>query len=138
MPKIPSEMEGVTIEFGDKVNGSVDSKVISALKHMLAGGKISTHKIEKIYISSANDQHVLPSRHVQGQGKAVDISRINGKKMSVYYPGDPEVKAITEGLQTRFETFVHRRENFGPFMKYKNGSSHPVSGHTDHIHISVN
>lgn len=79
-----------------------------------------------------------PSRHVQGEGKAVDISRINGNKMSIFYPGNATVKAVVDAMQTEFENYTHRRENFGPFMKKKLDNNHQVSGHGDHIHLSVN
>lgn len=96
------------------------------------------HALTKIYISSANDQHQLPSRHVQGNGKAIDISRINNMKMSLLYPFDPTVKAIVNAMQSKFETYIHKRENFGPSFKKKLGNNHPVPGHGDHIHFSVN
>lgn len=58
-----------------------------------------------------------PSRHVQGEGKVVDNSRINGNKMSIFYPDNATVKAVVDAMQTEFENYTHRRENFGPFMK---------------------
>lgn len=36
---------------------------------------------------------------MQGLGKAVDISRINGMRMSTHYPADPAVRQITDALQ---------------------------------------
>ncbi len=50
----------------------------------------------------------------------------------------PAVKAIVDAMQTEFETYLHRRENFGPLFKKKLGIDHPVPGHNDHIHFSVN
>ena len=97
------------------------------------------HTLLKIFVSSVKDgSHSANSRHFQGLGKAVDISRINGKKMSVHYPSDPAVKAIVDAIQTAFETYGKKRENFGPFMKKKNGADFTVGGHADHVHISVN
>lgn len=138
MPTIPGNINGVLIEFSPNTNKSVDQKIIDALKHTLSTNIVAGHTLTKVYISSANDQHTFPSRHVQGAGKAVDISRINGMKMSVFYPSNPTVKAITDALQNKFESFPHRRENFGPLFKKKLGSAHNVSGHGDHIHFSVN
>jgi hypothetical protein len=83
MPDIPDKINGVTVEFGSSVDKSVDQRVIDALKKVVKPGIASGHTLTKIYISSANDQHKAPSRHVQGEGKAVDISRINGMKMSL-------------------------------------------------------
>ena len=80
----------------------------------------------------------MPSRHVQGSGKAIDISRINGLKMSLHYKTNEAVQEITNAIQREFETFSHKRENFGPLFKKKLGKPHPVSGHGDHIHLSVN
>jgi hypothetical protein len=70
--------------------------------------------------------------------KAVDISRINGIKIVIGYPNDPEVKAIVDAIQIAFETFSDRRENFGPYAKTKLGKPWSVSGHDDHIHLSIN
>ncbi len=138
MPDIPSNINGVTVEFSPNVNKAVDQRVIDALKVVVKPQVAAGHMLSKIYISSANDQHQFPSRHVQGNGKAVDISRINDMKMAAYYPSNTTVKAVVDALQTAFEGYVHRRENFGPSFKKKLGSAHPVSGHNDHIHFSVN
>jgi hypothetical protein len=138
VPIIPGNINSVLIEFSPNVNKNVDQKIIDALKHVLSTNVTSGHTLTKVYISSANDQHTFPSRHVQGAGKAVDISRINGMKMSVFYPSNLTVKAITDALQNKFESFAHKRENFGPLFKKKLGNPHNVSGHGDHIHFSVN
>ena len=47
------------------------------------------------------------------------------------------IKAIVDSIQTTFESYSHRRENFGPLFKRKLGKDHPVKGHQDHIHLSV-
>ncbi|WDE08801.1 hypothetical protein SG34_033450 [Thalassomonas viridans] len=138
MPAIQGSINGVLVEFSPNVNKDVDQRILDALKRVIKTDIASDHTLMKIYISSANDQHELPSRHVQGKGKAVDISRINGMKMSVNYPGDATVKAIVDALQTEFENYPHKRENFGPFFKKKLGEPYSVSGHSDHIHFSVN
>ena len=96
------------------------------------------HTLSKIYISSANDQHTSPSRHVQGNGKAIGHLPYKWGKMSEHYPSDTTVKAIVDAMQKEFENYTHRRENFGPSMKKKLGAAHSVSGHGDHIHFSVN
>ncbi|MCF6252509.1 MAG: hypothetical protein L3J75_14775 [Methylococcaceae bacterium] len=81
MSDIPSNINGVTIEFSSLVNKSVDPRVVDALK-LIVKTNIATSKVlSKLYISSANDQHKSPSRYVQGKGKAVDISRINDMKL---------------------------------------------------------
>lgn len=138
MPTIPSAINGVTVDFSSAVNKSVDQKIIDALKQVVKPAIATGYTLSKIYISSANDQHKSPSRHVLGNGKAVDISRINGNKLSLTYPSNATVKAVVDAMQTEFENYKHRRENFGPFVKKKLGNKLTVSGHGDHIHFSVN
>ena len=138
MPTIPNTINGVTVDFSTAVNKSVDQKIIDALNAVVKPAIATGYTLNKIYISSANDQHQSPSRHVLGSGKAVDISRVNGNKLSLSYPSNTTVKAIVDAMQTEFENYANRRENFGPFMKKKLGSNHSVSGHGDHMHFSVN
>lgn len=138
MPNIASNINGVSVEFSPNVNKSVSQRVIDALRAVVKPNIAPGHVLNKIYISSANDQHQLPSRHVQGGGNAVDISRINGMKIAVSYRSNPSVKAIVDAMQTQFENYSHRRENFGPLLKKKLGKNHPVAGHADHMHFSVN
>lgn len=138
MPDIPSSLNSVKVEFATTVDKDVDQKLITALKQVVKTDIASGHVLSKIYVSSANDSHTLPSRHMQGDGKAVDISRINGKKMASFYPGDATVTAIVDAMQDAFELCANRRENFGPHFKKKLGKPHVVSGHGDHIHFSVN
>jgi len=138
MPDIPDKINGVTVEFSSAVNKSVDKKIIDGLKQIIKSGIATDHVLTKIYISSANDQHQSPSRHVSGNGKAVDISRINGLKLSTSYSSNATVKAIVNAMQAEYENFTHRRENFGPHIKKKSGSDYSVSGHGDHMHFSVN
>lgn len=78
MPTIQGNVNGVLVEFSPNVNKDVDQKILEALKKVVKTNIVSGHILRKIYISSANDQHKFPSRHVQGAGKAIDISRING------------------------------------------------------------
>ena len=138
MPQLPASINGVTIEFSQTVNKTVDQKIINALKHCIKPNIAKGYTLSKIYISSANDSHKLPSRHVQGLGKAVDISRVNGLKMSSHYKNNKTVQEITNAIQNTFGTYTHKRENFGPLLKNKFGKPYLVSGHSDHIHISVN
>jgi hypothetical protein len=136
MPKIPNMINCVSVQFASSVNEDVTQRMIDALKHCIDSQIAPGHAFTKIYISSAYDSHSLPSRHMQQ--KAVDISRINGKKIASSYPQDAAVKAIVDTIQKSFETYPHRRENFGPHLKKKLGQSWTVSGHHDHIHLSVN
>jgi hypothetical protein len=138
MPTISNTINGVAVEFSQNVNNNVDQRIIDSLNLVVKSNIAPGHTLTKIYISSANDQHALPSRHVQAGGKAVDISRINGMKMSQFYPSNASVKAIVNAMQTEFENYIHRRENFGPYFKKKLGINQSVSGHGDHVHFSVN
>ena len=136
MPSIPSNINGVTIEFASTVNKDVDQIMINGLKQCIKTSIAAGHTLSKIYISSAYDSHTLPSRHMQK--KAVNISRINGTKIVLGYPQNAAVKAIVDAIQDKFESFTNRRENYGPYLKKKLGQAQTISGHNDHIHISVN
>lgn len=138
MSLIGNVINGVNIKYGPGVSQEVDIRVIEGLRRVLKPNIAEGHMLSEIYISSANDQHEQPSRHVMGGGKAVDISRINGMKMAVFYTSNASVKAIADAIQSAFETYTYRRENFGPFFKKKLGTPMPMAGHLDHIHLSVN
>jgi hypothetical protein len=136
MAQIPTTINGVAVEFDTSVGNDVDQSVIEGLKHCVKPAIAAGHTLQRIFVSSAFDSHTAPSRHVQH--KAVDISRINGTKIVIGYPGDPDIKAIVDAIQTAFESYSRRRENFGPHFKHKLGKPFTVGGHKDHIHLSVN
>jgi hypothetical protein len=136
MATIPTVINGVTIQFAPTVVNNVNQWIVDALKHCLKTGIISSNGLHTVYISSAADSHTAPSRHVQH--KAVDISRLNGIKIAVGYPGNSFIKSVVDAIQNEFESYPHKRENFGPHLKKKLGAPWPVSGHGDHIHLSVN
>jgi hypothetical protein len=136
MPHIPATINGVAVDCDQTVSNDVDQAVVDGLKHCIKTNIAPGHSLLWIFISSASDSHNLPSRHAQK--KAVDISRINGIKMVIGYPNDVALKAIVDAIQTEFESFSKRRENFGPHFKHKLGKPFNVSGHKDHIHLSVN
>src|SRR5262245_1284200 len=112
MAQIPSAINGVLVEFGTTVVNDVDQAVVDALMHCVNPNVPTGQTLNKIFVSSASDSHVMPSRHAQK--KAVDISRINGTKIVLGYPSNAALKAIVDALQNAFETFAKRRENFGP------------------------
>ncbi|MDH5545422.1 MAG: hypothetical protein OEZ43_07515 [Gammaproteobacteria bacterium] len=136
MPTIPSSINSVVVEFANSVNKDVAQVLINGLNHCIKADVASGFTLDKIYISSAKDSHTLPSRHMQS--KAVDISRVNGTKIAIGYPQGGAIKAIVDAIQDSFESFASKRENFGPHLKKKLGNNYSVSGHNDHIHISVN
>lgn len=140
MASIPVTINGVSVEFGEDVINDVSDTLVRGLSHCIRPYFPLNQTLTKIYISALKDHHGAPnqvhSRH--NQKKAVDISRINGVKIAISYPGNTAVKALVDAIQTSFESYAHRRENFGPLFKKKLGQNWAVSGHHDHIHLSVN
>jgi len=141
LAQIPDEINGVTIHFAPDVHNAVDSNLVRALHYCIYKSIAATHTryLHEIWISSVSDHHDKPSqknsRH--NQRKAVDISRINGLRISEYYGRDPHITAVVDGIQEKFELAPLRRENFGPHRKLKNGNTHFVKGHHDHVHLSI-
>lgn len=135
MRDIPAAINGVKIEFFSKVNRSVNESLITGLRRCIRPEIAKGFTLSKIFIYSANDQHEMPSRH--SQAKAVDISRINGKRIGPHYASDRQLREIVNAIQTAFETFSGRRENFGPYLKFKHGKKWDIDKHKDHIHLSV-
>lgn len=136
MPAIPSNINGVVVDFAPAVNNNVVQRVIDALLFCVSPNVSPGNPLARVFVSSARRQNPNASRHNTGQ--AVDISRINGKKIINGFPSDPQVRAIVTALQQKFESFPQRRENFGPAFKKKLGQPFQVAGHQDHIHYSVN
>lgn len=136
MAQIPSLINGVTILFNTTVVNDVTQWLVDGLNHCVKSNIAPGTTLATLYVSSAYDSHVLPSRHMQH--KAVDLSRINGVLIANSYPSNGAIKAVVDAIQTNFETYVHRRENFGPHFKKKLGLPFVVGGHHDHVHLSVN
>jgi hypothetical protein len=136
MAQIPGMINGVAVQFSPTVVNDVAQWVIEGLKHCVNTNIAPGATLTTVYVSSAYDSHTLPSRHMQH--KAVDLSRINGLLIGNAYPSNSSVKAIVDAIQTAFEAYPHRRENFGPFLKKKLGQNFVIAGHKDHIHLSVN
>jgi hypothetical protein len=134
--KIGNTLNTVTVEYGIGADNEVSTSLVTLLKAVVKSDVATGHTLSKIYVGyTTNGKHGKHSRHKSG--KAVDISRINGKKMSTNYPSDADVKAITDALQTAADSSSGIRENFGPSFKHKHGKAWSVSGHKDHIHFSV-
>lgn len=57
-------MNGVSVRYGPGVNQHVDPRVIEGLRRAIKPNIAEGHVLSEIYISSANDQHELPSRYV--------------------------------------------------------------------------
>src|SRR5690606_15413764 len=101
MAYLPNTINEVAVEYSTTVNRTVEQRVVDALNLIIRRDVAAGHTLESIYISSAADSHSMPSRHAQS--KAVDISRINGKKMAIYYGTDNAVTAIVDAIQNAFE-----------------------------------
>lgn len=136
MPAIPTDINGVKVNFASAVNNNAQPLVISALRHCIKPNVAPGHQLDSIFVSSVRRQNPNSSRH--NTGRAVDISRINGVRMDGGFASNPHVNAIVKAIQAAFESFPERRENFGPALKKKLGAPFQVSGHHDHIHLSVN
>lgn len=136
MAFIPGSINGVNVDFAPSaVAIGVDQRLVDGLSHCIRSNVDVGYPLQTIYISSAMDSHQSPSRHVPG--KAIDISRINGKYIGDSWNNNAEVTAIIKAIQDTFESFQYRRENFGPHLKNKSGQPYSVGGHSDHIHLSV-
>ncbi len=143
---VPATIDGVTMVKASSVNDSALKSIVTDQLEAVISSTMENVQLDSIYISSANDgSHGSNSRHYTDL--AVDISRVktegatDWQKMSVHYPGTENVKKVVEGLQNGFESQVGTpgiRENFGPYIKKKNGGNWIVGGHNDHIHISCN
>ena len=134
---IGSSINGVGVDYGTGANNKVEQSLINLLKAVVKPGVASGQTLNRIFVgATTNGSHAADSRHYSG--KAIDISRINGKKMSVSYPSDAAVKAIVDALQVEADNQAGIRENFGPHFKHKLKANWSVAGHNDHIHWSVN
>lgn len=146
-PLTLSNGDQVSLQFGTtksdnkNANQEVSIDLIASIKNAIeqANYKLSaSEKITSIYImATTNGKHSPTSNH--SNGTAIDISRINGIKMSL----SGVTNQITE-LQKGFDGFIWIRENFGPAFKHKyynsNGTwdlNYNIGGHKDHIHVSI-
>ncbi|MEB2787397.1 hypothetical protein, partial [Algoriphagus persicinus] len=132
---------GVTDSDNKSANQEVAELLIEGLQAAIknANANLSAlEKITRIYVAATtNGAHGSTSNHYNG--RAIDISRINGSKMA----STGVTNQITQ-LQLAMDNFPNVRENFGPYFKHKYSSesnswnyNHPVGGYGDHIHFSV-
>lgn len=129
----------IEVEFGITASDSLsaDQEVAICLIDALISAltcTIDSFEITKIYISATtNGKHSATSNH--SRALAIDLSRINDVKMSLMT--EEELKSVKK-LQECLEDYTEIRENFGPSLKKKLGQDYDVSGHSDHMHFSVN
>ena len=137
----------VAITFGvtkDNINAnqpvSVDLEEGIKFSIQEANNNLSaSNQITNIYIMATTNGHGTTGTSNHLKATAVDISRINNKKIIL---GGVTAQVIE--LQKAMDTYVYVRENFGPYFKHKFSVesdswnlNHPVDGHRDHIHFSV-
>jgi len=121
-------------------NQQVSIDLIDSIKFSIEQANQTLSLSDKIIsiniYATTNGTHGTDSNHYNGT--AVDINRINGKRMV-----ETGVTNQIIELQNAFDSFTYIRENFGPHFKHKtltNGNinlNYPVSDHSSHIHISI-
>ncbi len=136
MASLASTLNQITITFKNGVNNDIDQNLVNALNKVITYNIPWKYPLTSLTVSSLNDSHEKSPKSRHNQKKAIDISKINGKSVNTYN-SDLEVKNLVQYIQTAFENVPGRRENFGPFKKLKHGVPYSVSGHHDHIHLSV-
>lgn len=62
MVNIPSDINGITVEFESSVNKKVVQSLVTGLKHCIKPAIAPGHILSKIYIYSASDSHTSPSK----------------------------------------------------------------------------
>lgn len=119
----------------DPKGASTDKPVTTATAKMVESA-ISNSGVESVNINSTTGgTHAPTSNH--SKGRAVDINRINGGKVS-----DPTNAGVVKNLQDSFSKEPNIRENFGPAYQEKTpvpgGAAQPWPGvseeHQNHIH----
>ncbi|MDH5729213.1 MAG: hypothetical protein OEZ58_09500 [Gammaproteobacteria bacterium] len=134
--RIPSDINGVEIEFGEQVMASaMHPRLLEALFFCIKPDVVNGLLLQRIHISSAKTFSGT-GRHLVG--KAVDISRINGIFIAHGYRISPAITELADGIQKCFDQFEFRRENYGPAYQTYMGKAKPMDGYMDHIHLAVN
>lgn len=133
MPVLPSTINGIRLEFSDKVNRNVDRKMIEALHQLVRPEIAFGYTFERLYVSSTDD-----GGRERGASKAVEFSSIDGMEIEHYYPVNSRIRAIVDAMQLAFESYPFRRENIGPAFRKLPGERKAVTGHGEYIHLAVN
>jgi hypothetical protein len=134
--KIGGMLNTVAVDYADGADAEVEPALITALKTCIKSDIAAGQTLTKIHVSATtNGKHAKKSLHYSGH--AVDISRIDGKWMSLSYPSDAAVKAIVDAIQDAADKAPRVFENFGPSFKHRSGKKFSIGGHKDHIHLSV-
>lgn len=143
MATCPDSLNGVSFTFGANVDRALHDDLMAAMQAIIRSDLAPAGETLTLHISSISEAggHGRNSRHYAPPRKAIDISRVNGKRLSVFYPSDAFVTQVTQELQRRFDAFARRRENFGPFAMQKFGQPYGDEGlkemHRSHMHFSI-
>lgn len=152
--KLGENINGVILTYSSTSNSDVNESLLTALKGILRtqitdnDGNV-LYNLNSIYISSTSEPC---SVHKEGgthrSGKAVDISKINNKSITTFYPLDDEVQTICDALQMYASLDSNIVENFGPLACFQpyHGRYIMISGernkdlismHKTHLHFCV-
>lgn len=152
--RLGSIINGVILTYSSTSDADVSEVLLSAMQGILKSQITDSegnvlYNLTSIFISSTSEPC---SVHKEGgthrSGRAVDISKINNKSVTSFYPIDNEVQAICDALQVNASTDERVVENFGPlgcFQPY-NGKYILISGernkdlismHKTHLHFCV-
>jgi hypothetical protein len=135
-PSIGSKINEVEVEYATGADNPVKQELIDILNGCIKTGVASGAQLDKIWVSATtNGTHTADSRHYSG--RAIDISRINGKQIKDAYPDDGSVKSIVDAIQDEADKQTGIRENFGPKFLHKQKRNWTADAHDDHIHLSV-
>lgn len=129
----------VTVTFkNDTPGGPSTDKPVSSSTAVMVETTLKNSGVSSANINSSTGG-VHDPKSLHGSGRAVDIDRVNGQRVSPSNSG-------AEAVQNAAANTANIRENFGPFMMEKTtspgGAPSPVSNpsltadHQGHIHLS--
>ena len=154
MTRLGTNINGVIVTYSATSDADVVEALLLVMRKVLktqitdSDGNV-LYNLNSIYVSSTSekcDAHKDGSPH--RQGRAVDISKINNKGVTVNYPIDAEVQTICDALQQAASVEDKIDENFGPLGCFQpwNGKYIQIGGernaklistHKTHLHFRV-
>ena len=154
MTRLGTNINGVIVTYSATSDADVVEDLLLVMRNILrtkitdSSGAI-LYNLNSIYISSTSekcDAHKDGSPH--RAGRAVDISKINNKGITVNYPIDDEVQTICDALQSYASLEEKVDENFGPLACFQpwhgkyiqiggERNAKLISMHKTHLHFRV-
>jgi hypothetical protein len=157
LTKLGTSINSVILTFSSVSDSDVHPVLLNFLKDLIQTkmtditDETKSYNLISMHISSTSEPY---KAHKPGgphrSGKAVDISKINGKSITNFYDSDAEVSGIADALQYKAIDDDRVWENFGPLICLKTYSSKPlqvlpnsdkrkalISLHKTHLHFSV-